>query len=130
MSASLLKYFDGDALAAADPGMYGDFAGWAVVRLRFTLENSASTAVYTIYPVQVLEEDGVTDEDIRALLLDDEYLGTYTFIAEGLTEVQLEWGCGYRLFAIPFDADENAGELYSLDIPALEKGGVSPIAEY
>ena len=130
VSASLLKYFDGDALAAADPGMYGDFAGWAVVRLRFTLENSASTAVYTIYPVQVLEEDGVTDEDIRALLLDDEYLGTYTFIAEGLTEVQLEWGCGYRLFAIPFDTDENAGELYSLDIPALEKGGASPIAEY
>jgi len=34
------------------------------------------------------------------------------------------------LFAIPFDADENAGELYSLDIPALEKGGASPIEEY
>jgi len=130
VSASLLKYFDGDALAAADPDMYGEFAGWAVVRLKFALENSASNAVYTIYPEQILEEEGITDEEIRAILLDDEYLGTYTFIAEGVTEVQLEWGCGYRLFAIPFDADENAGELYSLDIPALEKGGASPIEEY
>lgn len=130
VSASLLKYFDGDALAAADPDMYGEFAGWAVVRLKFALENSASNAVYTIYPEQILEEEGITDEEIRAILLDDEYLGTYTFIAEGVTEVQLEWGCGYRLFAIPFDADENAGELYSLDIPALEKNGAAPVSEY
>ena len=110
--------------------MYGDFAGWAVVRLKFSLQNSASTAVYTIYPEQILEDEGATDEDIRAILLDDEYLGIYTFLAEGLTEVQLEWGCDYKLFAIPFDASENAGEMFVLDIPALDRSGAAPVTEY
>lgn len=130
VTASILKYFDGDALAQADPDFCAEFAGWAVVRLRFSLENSASNAVYTIYPEQVLEEEGATDEEIRAILLDDEYLGTYTFLAEGLTDVQLEWGCDYKLFAIPFDASENAGEMFVLNIPALSKEGASPVTEY
>lgn len=130
VTASLFKYFDGDALAQSAPDLYGDFSGWAVVRLKFALQNSASTAVYTIYPEQILEEEGATDEDIRAILLDDEYLGTYTFIAEGLTEVQLEWGCTYKLFAIPFDASENAGEMFIMEIPALDRNGAAPIEEY
>lgn len=130
VTASLFKYFDGDALAQSSSDLYGEFAGWAVVRLKFTLQHSASTAVYTIYPEQILEEEGATDEEIRAILLDDEYLGTYTFLAEGLTEVQLEWGCDYKLFAIPFDANENAGEMFVMDIPALDRSGAAPVEEY
>lgn len=74
--------------------------------------------------------NAATDEEIRAILLDDEYLGTYTFLAEGLTEVQLEWGCDYKLFAIPFDANENAGEMFVMDIPALDRSGAAPVEEY
>lgn len=130
VTASLLKYFDGDALAQSSPDLYGDFAGWAVARIKFAFEKSAVTAVYTIYPKKVLEEEGATDEQIRESLLDDELLDVYNFMADALTEVQLEWDCDYVLYAVPMDADENAGELYRLDIPALSKGGVSPVTEY
>jgi hypothetical protein len=129
VSASVLKYFDGDALYAADPS-YSDFAGWAVVRLKFVLGGSATDAIFTIYPVDVLEQEGATDEDIRAMLLDDSLLGEYNFNIEALTEVQLEWGYDYRLYAIPFDGAENTGELFKLDIPALSKAGASPVSEY
>ena len=129
ISASILKYFDGDALAASSAS-YSDFAGWAVVRLKFSFGGSATDAIYTIYPVDVLEREGATDEDVRALLLNDALLGEYNFYAESLTEVQLEWGCDYRLYAIPLDANENAGEMFKLEIPALSKGNASPISEY
>ena len=129
VSALILKYFDGDALAASSAS-YSDFAGWAVVRLKFSFGGSATDAIYTIYPVDVLEQEGATDEDVRALLLNDALLGEYNFYAESLTEVQLEWGCDYRLYAIPLDANENAGEMFKLEIPALSKGNTSPISEY
>jgi hypothetical protein len=64
------------------------------------------------------------------MLLDDSLLGEYNFNIEALTEVQLEWGYDYRLYAIPLDASENAGELFKLDIPALSKAGASPVSEY
>lgn len=130
VSVSMLKYFDGDALAALDEEDYGDYAGWAVVRLKFNLENSAVDAIYTIYPVSILEEEGATDDDIRALLLDDELLGVYNFNAESLTDVLLEWDCDYRLYAIPFDADENTGEMISFDISALSRSEASPVEEF
>lgn len=130
VSATVLKYFDGDDLLAAEPDFYGDYAGWAVTRIKFTFENSAAAAVYTIYPKRYIEEEGITDEEIRASLLDDELLDVYNFMAERITEVLLEWDHDYRLYAVPFDADENAGELYYLDIPALDKNGASPISEY
>jgi hypothetical protein len=129
VSASVQKYFDGDALYAADPS-YSDFAGWAVVRLKFVLGGSATDAIFTIYPVDVLEQEDATDDDIRAMLLDDSLLGEYNFNIEALTEVQLEWGYDYRLYAIPFDGAENTGELFKLDIPALSKAGASPVSEY
>lgn len=130
VSAQVLKYFDGDALAALDPDYYGEYAGWAVARLKFTLENNAENAIYTIYPVSVIEEEGATDDEIRAILLDDELLGVYNFPIESLTDVMLEWDCDYRLYAVPFDAEENAGDLFSLDIPALTKSGASPASEF
>lgn len=129
VSASVLKFFDGDEVAALDDS-YSDFAGWAVVRLSFDLAGSATEAVYTIYPVKVLEEEGATDDDIRAFLLDSDLLGEYNFFAEPLTEVQLEWGCDYRLYALPFDSNENVGALFKLDIPALSKDSASSAAEY
>ena len=129
VSASMLKFFDGDALAASSAS-YSDFAGWAVVRLKFVLDGSATDAIYTIYPVDVLEQEGATDDDVRALLLNDDLLGVYNYNIEPLTDVQLEWGCDYRLYAIPLDADENAGELFKMDIPALSKGMAAPISEY
>ena len=100
------------------------------MRLKFSFGGSATDAIYTIYPVDVLEREGATDEDVRALLLNDALLGEYNFYAESLTEVQLEWGCDYRLYAIPLDANENAGEMFKLEIPALSKGNTSPISEY
>ena len=129
VSASVLKFFDGDALSASNTS-YSDFAGWAVVRLKFELGGSATDAIFTIYPVDVLEQEGATDDDIRALLLDDSLLGEYNFNIEALTDVQLEWGYDYRLYAIPFDASENTGELFKRDIPKLSREQASPISEY
>lgn len=79
VSASFSKWFDGDDLATADPEAYGDYAGWAVLPVSFTLGGSATEALYTIYPVSVLEEEGATEEDIRELLLNNDLLGTYNF---------------------------------------------------
>jgi hypothetical protein len=62
VTASFSKWFDGDALAQADPYAYGDYAGWAVVPVSFELEGAAEEALYTIYPVSILEEEGATEE--------------------------------------------------------------------
>lgn len=126
VSASVLKYFDGDALKHID----SEFAGWAVVRLKFELSGAADNAIYTIYPTDILEEEGATDELIREMLLDNDLLGVYNFPVQSLEDVQLEWGYDYKLFAIAFDKNENAGELFTLDIPALSKSGASPATEY
>lgn len=130
VSASFDKWFDGDAMAAADPALYGDFAGWAVLPIRFTLGGSAVDAIYTIYPVSIIEEEGATDEMIRELLLDNELLGEYNYFIESKVDVQLEWNCDYRLYMIALDENENAGELVSMDIPALTRTGASPISEF
>ena len=130
VSASVLKYFDGTELAEFDSYLYGDYSGWAAVRIKFTLGGSAADAVYTIYPTRILEQEGATDEEIRAMLLDDSLFDVYNFTADPLTEVLLEWGYDYTLFAIPFDAAMNAGELFRLDIPALDRNGASPVSEY
>jgi hypothetical protein len=126
VSASVLKYFDGDALRHID----SEFAGWAVVRLKFELSEAADNAIYTIYPTSILEEEGATDELIREMLLDNDLLGVYNFPVQSLEDVQLEWGYDYKLFAIAFDKNENAGELFTLDIPALSKAGAFPASEY
>jgi hypothetical protein len=44
--------------------------------------------------------------------------------------VQLEWDCEYKLFAIAFDKNKNAGEMFTLDIPALSKSGASPATDF
>lgn len=129
VSASFSKWFDGDALAAAD-AEYGDYQGWAVLPVRFELGGSAVNAIYTIYPVEILEEEGATDDMIRELLLDNSLLGEYNFYAESLETVLLEWDCDYRLFAIALDENENTGEMFVLDIPALSKAGASPAEEF
>mgnify|MGYP007130614268 CR=1 FL=1 len=129
-TASFDKWFDGDALAAADAGLYGDYAGWAVLPIRFTLEESAVDVIYTIYPVAIIEEEGATDEMIREILLDNSLLGEYNFYAESREDVQLEWNCAYRLYMVALDANDNAGELVSMDIPALTRSGASPISEF
>lgn len=130
VTASVLKYFDGTELAKYDSYLYGDYSGWAAVRIKFTLGGSAADAVYTIYPTRMLEQEGATEEEIRAILLDDSLFDVYSFTAEPLTEVLLEWGYDYSLFAIPFDSAMNAGELFRLDIPALDRSGASPVSEY
>ena len=69
-------------------------------------------------------------EKIRELLLDNELLGEYNYFIESKVDVQLEWNCDYRLYMIALDENENAGELVSMDIPALTRTGASPISEF
>ena len=130
VTASFDKWFDGDALAALDNAMYGDYAGWAVLPIRFTLGGSATEAIYTIYPVSIIEEEGATDDEIRALLLDNSLLGEYNYYIESKVDVLLEWNYDYRLYMIAFDENENAGELVSVDIPALTRNGASPVTDF
>lgn len=130
VTASFSKWFDGDALAKADPDMYGDYAGWAVMNISFQLGGSAKEALYTIYPVSILEEEGATDEDVKELLLSNDLLDIYNFYTESQVTVQLEWDCDYKLFAIAFDQNKNAGEMFTLEIPALSKAGASPADQF
>lgn len=130
VTASFSEWFDGDELAAGNPDSYGDYAGWAVVPIRFELGGSAEEALYTIYPVSILEEEGATEDDIRELLLNNDLLGTYNFYTESKVTIQLEWDCEYKLFAIAFDKNKNAGEMFTLDIPALSKSGASPATDF
>lgn len=130
VSASFKEYFDGDELAGLNAELYGDYAGWAVLPVKFTLGGSAADAIYTVYPVSVIEEEGATDDDIRELLLDDELLGEYNFHIESKVDIQLEWDCEYRIYMLAFDENENAGELVKVDIPALVRSGASPASEF
>lgn len=126
VTASFDKWFDGDDLTDVDP----EYAGWAIMNINFQLGGSAKEALYTIYPVEILEEEGATDDDVRALLLSNDLLGIYNFYTESKVTVQLEWNCAYRIFAIAFDDNKNAGEMFTLDIPALTKEGASPASEF
>lgn len=130
VSASFKEYFDGDELAGLNAELYGDYAGWAVLPVKFTLGGSAADAIYTVYPVSVIEEEGATDDDIRELLLDDELLGEYNFHIESKVDIQLEWDCEYRIYMLAFDENENAGKLVKVDIPALVRSGASPASEF
>lgn len=126
VTASFDKWFNGDDLTDVDP----EYAGWAVMNINFQLGGSAKEALYTIYPVSILEEEGATDEDVKELLLDNDLLGEYNFYTENQVTVQLEWDCDYKLFAIAFDQNKNAGKMFTLEIPALSKAGASPADQF
>lgn len=126
VTASFDKWFDGDDLTDVDP----EYAGWAIMNINFQLGGSAKEALYTIYPVSILEEKGATDEDVKELLLDNDLLGEYNFYTENQVTVQLEWDCDYKLFAIAFDQNKNAGKMFTLEIPALSKAGASPADQF
>ena len=100
------------------------------MNINFQLGGSAKEALYTIYPVSILEEEGATDEDVKELLLNNDLLGEYNFYTENQVTVQLEWDCDYKLFAIAFDQNKNAGEMITLEIPALSKAGASPADQF
>ncbi len=124
------RYFDGDALAAYDESLYGDYPGSAVLPVNFTLTGSAADAVYTVIPTANLESEGATDELIREILIDRDLLGTYTFFIQENEVIQLDWNCEYRIFAVAYDADENYGKVVSAVIPAMTKEGASPVTEF
>ena len=130
VTAEFGKFFNGDELADLDGDSYAEYAGWAVLPVEFTLNENAAAALYTVYPVDLLEEEGATDEDIRNIMLDQSLIDEFTFFAEGRVDIQLEWGVEYRLFMLAFDEDENASGLITADIPALTKEGASDASEY
>ncbi len=124
------KYFDGDALAAHDSSLYGDYAGSAVLPVDFALAGSAVDAIYTVIPTANIEAEGATDEDIRNILINRDFLGEYTFFIQENEIIQLDWNCEYKIFAIAYDAGENFGKVVSAVIPAMKKEGASPVAEF
>lgn len=126
VTASFDKWFNGDDLTDVDP----EYAGWAIMNINFQLGGSAKEALYTIYPVSILEEEGATDEDVKELLLNNDLLGEYNFYTENQVTVQLEWDCDYKLFAIAFDQNKNAGKMFTLEIPALSKAEASPADQF
>lgn len=129
VSAAFDVYYDGDALADYD-SLYEGYAGYAVLPVTFELKNGAASALYSVYSVDVLEEKGADDADIRELMLDNDFLGIYTFYAQDREILELDWDYDYRLFMLAFDKDDNAGELVRLDIPAMSRNGASPASGF
>lgn len=130
VSADFDRFFDGDELASLDSEAYGEYAGWAVLPIEFTLNDDAAAALYTVYPADLLEEEGATEEEIRSLMLDETLIGDFTFFAEERVDIQLEWGVEYKMFMLAFDEAENASGLITVDIPALSKEDASDASEY
>lgn len=54
------------------------------------------------------------------------------FVYKGMSTEELEAFLlkNYKLFAIAFDKNKNAGEMFTLDIPALSKSGASPATDF
>ncbi len=124
------KYFDGDALAAHDASLYGDYLGSAVLPVNFALAGSAADAIYTVIPTANIEKEGATDDDIREILINKDFLGTYTFFIQEKEIIQLDWNCEYKIFAVAYDAGDNFGKIVSATIPAMTREGASPVTEF
>ncbi len=124
------KYFDGDALAGYDSSLYGDYVGSAVLPVDFKLTGSAVDAIYTVIPTANIESEGATEEDIRDILINRDYLDIYTFFIQDKEIIQLDWGCEYKIFAVAYDAGENFGKIVSATIPAMTREGASPVSEF
>ncbi len=124
------KYFDGDALAAYDESLYGDYPGSAVLPVNFKLTGSAVDAIYTVIPTANVEAEGATDDDIRDILINKDFLDIYTFFIQDEEIIQLDWDCEYTLFAVAYDADENFGKIVKATIPAMTKEGASPVSDF
>lgn len=130
VTATFDKYFDGDALAASDSGKYGDYSGCAVLPVRFDLKDGALDGIYTVFTKAEIEEADPTDDMIRSILLDNDYMGVSNFFTSIREEILLDWDCEYVIYMIGIDADENVGDLVRVDVPALTKEGASPISEF
>ncbi len=130
VSMTFEKYFDGDALAAYDASLYGDYVESAVLPVNFALTGSAADAIYTVIPTANIEAEGATDDDIRNILINRDFLGTYTFFIQEKEIIQLDWNCEYTLFAVAYDAKENFGKIVKATIPAMTKEGASPVTEF
>ncbi len=130
VTMSFDKYFDGDALAAYDESLYGDYPGSAVLPVNFRLTGAAVDAIYTVIPTANIESEGATEEDIRNILINRDFLDTYTFFIQDTEIIQLDWNCEYKLFAVAFDSDENFGKVVSQTIPAMTRDGASPVTEF
>ncbi len=130
VTISFDKYFDGDALAAHDASLYGDYTSSAVLPVNFALTGAAADAIYTVIPTANIEAEGATDDDIRNILVNRDFLGTYTFFIQEKEIIQLDWNCEYTIFAVAYDAGENFGKIVKAVIPAMTKDGASPVAEF
>ena len=124
------KYFDGDEVAATDNDKYGDCAGYAVLPVSFELTGGALDGIYTVFTREEIEEAEPTDDQLRSILLNDDYLNVTNFFTSTREDIILDWDCDYVLCMIGIDAGENVGKLVKMDIPALTKAGASPISEF
>lgn len=128
VEAAYGSYFDGDQLYALDAELYADYAGCAVLPIRFTLNDQAAYAIYTLLEPASLE--GVSDDQLTSLLLNGEYLDDLTFLTEDRVDLLLDWGKEYILCMIAMDQNDYAGALIKKRVAPLERDGISPIEEY
>lgn len=130
VTATFDKYFDGDALAGSDPVKFADYAGYAVLPVRFELTDNALDGIFTVFTREEIEEFNPTDDELRSILLNNDYMNVSNFFTSAREDLLLDWNCDYVLCMIGIDAAENVGNLVKVDIPALTKSGASPITDY
>lgn len=128
VEATYGPYFDGDQLYALDAELYADYAGCAVLPIRFTLNDQAAYAIYTLLEPASLE--GISDDQLTSLLLNGEYLDDLTFFTEEHVDLLLDWEKEYILCMIAMDQNDYAGALIKERVAPLERGGISPVEEY
>ena len=130
VTATFDKYFDGDEVSAAYSEKYGDCAGYAVLPVSFKLIDGALDGIYTVFTREEIDEFKPTDDELRSILLNDEYMNVTNFFTSTREDIILDWNCEYVLCMIGIDAGENVGKLVKVNIPALTKEGASPVAEF
>lgn len=130
VTATFDNYFDGDEVSAAYSEKYGDCAGYAVLPVSFKLIDGALDGIYTVFTREEIDEFKPTDDELRSILLNDEYMNVSNFFTSTREDIILDWNCEYVLCMIGIDAGENVGKLVKVNIPALTKDGASPISEF
>ena len=130
VKATFDKYFDGDALFSSDPVKYEEYAGYAVLPVRFELTDGALDGIFTVFTREEIDSAKPTDDELRSILLNNDYMNVSNFFTSAREDLLLDWNCEYVLYMIGIDAAENVGNLVKVDIPALTKSGASPITDY
>lgn len=118
------KYYDGDALAAADPVNFGDTGGLAYLPATITASAGAAHWYVAVFLGDYSDPASIEESTIISALRNGEQVLKDTSVGNFV----LSWDKTLTLLGMAEDADGNAGPIFRKAF-TLTKSGASPVSD-